>query len=69
MSSISNAGIFIDIKQLLKFTHVMKKEMSAADKADYGHMLTQYNRSSTASPMSMAWNFSDITSFLRTAFT
>ncbi len=43
MSSISNAGIFIDIKQLLKFTHVMKKEMSAADKEDYGHMLTQYN--------------------------
>ena len=30
MSSISNAGIFIDIKQLLEFTYRMNKEMALA---------------------------------------
>lgn len=30
MSSISKAGIYIDVKQLLEFTYIMNKEMSVA---------------------------------------
>lgn len=58
MSSISNAGIFIDIKQLLKFTHIMKKEMSNADREDYGHMLTRYNLD-MIKYFTMAWHRRD----------
>lgn len=43
MSSISKAGIFIDVKQLLEFTYRMNKEMSVADRRDYGSRLIQYN--------------------------
>ena len=43
MSSISKAGIFIDVKQLLEFTYRMNKEMSGADRRDYGSRLIQYN--------------------------
>lgn len=43
MSSISKAGIFIDVKQLLDFTYRMNKEMSVADRRDYGSKLIQYN--------------------------
>jgi len=43
MSSISKAGIFIDVKQLLGFTTRMNKEMSNADRKDYGSKLIQYN--------------------------
>jgi len=43
MSSISKAGIFIDVKQLLEFTHRMNKEMSVADRRDYGSQLVRYN--------------------------
>ena len=43
MSSISKAGIFIDVKQLLDFTYRMNKEMSVADRRDYGSQLIKYN--------------------------
>ena len=43
MSSISKAGIFIDIKQLLTFTDQMNKAMSHADREDYGRMLIRLN--------------------------
>lgn len=43
MSSISKAGIFIDVKQLLEFTYRMNKEMSVADRRDYGSRLIQCN--------------------------
>ena len=43
MSSISKAGIFIDVKQLLEFTYIMNKEMSVADRRDYGSQLIRYN--------------------------
>ena len=43
MSSISKAGIFIDVKQLLEFTHRMNKEMTVADRNDYGRQLIRYN--------------------------
>lgn len=43
MSSISKAGIFIDVKQLLTFTYLMNKEMSNADRRDFGSMLIKYN--------------------------
>ena len=43
MSSISKAGIFIDVKQLLDFTYRMNKEMSVADRRDFGSRLIQYN--------------------------
>lgn len=43
MSSISKAGIFVDVKQLLEFTYRMNKEMSVADRRDYGSRLIQYN--------------------------
>ena len=43
MSSVSKAGIFIDVKQLLEFTYRMNKEMSVADRRDYGSKLVQYN--------------------------
>ena len=43
MSSISKAGIFIDVKQLLEFTHRMNKEMNNADRRDYGRQLIRYN--------------------------
>jgi len=43
MSSISKAGIFIDIKQLLEFTHRMNKEMCNADRVNYGDRLVRYN--------------------------
>jgi len=43
MSSISKAGIFIDVKQLLELTYRMNKEMSVADRRDYGSRLIQYN--------------------------
>lgn len=43
MSSISKAGIFIDVKQLLAFSYKMNKEMCVADRRDYGSMLIKYN--------------------------
>lgn len=43
MSSISKAGIFIDCKALLVFTEKVKKQMSNAEKEDYGRPLVQYN--------------------------
>ncbi len=43
MSSISKAGIFIDVKNLLQFTHKMKLEMNNADRKDYGSRLVQFN--------------------------
>ena len=43
MSTISKAGIFVDVKQLLEFTYRMNKEMSVADRRDYGSRLIQYN--------------------------
>ena len=43
MSSISKAGIFIDVKQLLEFTYRMNKEMCVADRRDFGSMLIKYN--------------------------
>ena len=43
MSSISKAGIFIDVKQLLEFTHRMVKEMDNADRKNYGDALVRYN--------------------------
>ena len=43
MSSISKAGIFIDVKQLLRFTYKMNKEMCVADRRDYGSVLIKYN--------------------------
>jgi len=43
MSSISKAGIFIDVKQLLEFTYIMNKEMCVADRRDYGGQLIKYN--------------------------
>lgn len=43
MSSISKAGIFIDLKQLLVFTDQMNKAMSHADREDYGRKLIQLN--------------------------
>lgn len=58
MSSKSKDGIFVDIVQLLQFTHRMKKEMSAADKEDYGHMLTRYNLD-MISNFKLAWHRRD----------
>ena len=58
MSSRSKAGIFIDIKQLLKFTFRMKKEMSKADREDYGDKLVQYNLD-MISFFTMAWHRRD----------
>ncbi|MCR5071957.1 MAG: hypothetical protein K6A62_08535 [Bacteroidales bacterium] len=43
MSSISKAGIFIDVKQLLEFTNRMVNEMSNADRMKYGNDLVRYN--------------------------
>ena len=43
MSSISKAGIFVDVKQLLEFTYRMNKEMSVADRRDFGSQLIKYN--------------------------
>lgn len=43
MSSISKAGIFVDVKQLLEFTHRMVKEMDNADRRNYGDALVRYN--------------------------
>lgn len=43
MSTISKAGIFIDVKQLLEFTYRMNKEMNVADRRDFGSRLIQYN--------------------------
>lgn len=43
MSTISKAGIFVDVKQLLEFTYRMNKEMSVADRRDFGSRLIQYN--------------------------
>ena len=43
MSSISKAGIFIDVKQLLVFTYHMVKEMSNADRKIFGDKLIGYN--------------------------
>ena len=43
MSSISKAGIFVDCKQLLEFTYRMNKEMSNADRRDFGCQLIRYN--------------------------
>lgn len=43
MSSISKAGIFIDVKQLLEFTYRMNKEMSVADRRDFGSQLIRHN--------------------------
>ena len=43
MSTISKAGIFIDVKQLLEFTYRMNKEMSVADRRDFGSQLIRYN--------------------------
>lgn len=43
MSSISKAGIFIDVKQLLEFTHRIVKEMDNADRRNYGDALVRYN--------------------------
>ena len=43
MSSISKAGIFIDVKQLLEFTYRMNNEMSVADRRDFGSRLIRYN--------------------------
>lgn len=43
MSSISKAGIFTDIKQLLEFTDLMTKEMCNADRVRYGDRLVAYN--------------------------
>lgn len=43
MSSISKAGIFIDIKQLLDFTYRMNKQMCVADRRDFGSQLIRYN--------------------------
>ena len=43
MSSISKAGIFIDIKQLLEFTYRFASDMSNADRKRFGDMLVKYN--------------------------
>lgn len=43
MSSISKAGIFIDIKQLLDFTYRMNKQMCVADRRDFGSQLIRFN--------------------------
>ena len=43
MSSISKAGIFVDVKQLLEFTYRMTKEMSNADRKLFGDKLVEYN--------------------------
>ena len=43
MSSISKAGIFVDVKQLMPFTQKMNKEMCVADRRDYGSKLIDYN--------------------------
>lgn len=43
MSSISKAGIYVDCKQLLAFTHKINKEMCVADRRDYGSALIKYN--------------------------
>lgn len=43
MSSISKAGIFIDVKQLLEFTYRINNEMSVADRRDFGSQLIRYN--------------------------
>lgn len=49
MSSISKAGIFIDVKQLLAFTYRMKKAMNVADRIDYGDRLVRLNLDMIAS--------------------
>lgn len=43
MSSISKAGIFIDIKDLLEYTDRMTKEMENADRVKYGDELVRLN--------------------------
>lgn len=43
MSSISKAGIFIDVKQLLEFTDQMVYAMNNDDRKKYGDKLVQYN--------------------------
>ncbi len=43
MSSISKSGIYIDCKDLLVFTRNMNKEMSVADRRDYGSQLIKLN--------------------------
>lgn len=43
MSSISKAGIFIDIKDLLEYTDGMVKEMKNADRVNYGDELKRLN--------------------------
>lgn len=43
MSSISKAGIFIDVKDLLKYTDRMTKEMENADRVVYGDELKRLN--------------------------
>ncbi len=49
MSSISKAGIFIDVKQLLDFTYRMNKQMCVADRRDYGSALIRANLDMIAS--------------------
>ena len=43
MSSISKAGIFIDVKDLLEYTDRMTKEMENADRVVYGDELKRLN--------------------------
>jgi len=43
MSSISKAGIFIDVKQLLEFTDQMVYTMKVHNRKKYGDKLVQYN--------------------------
>lgn len=43
MSSISKAGIFIDVKDLLEYTDRMIYEMSNADRIHYGDELIRLN--------------------------
>lgn len=43
MSSISKAGIFIDVKQLMEFSDKMNKELSNADRKDYGSKFIKSN--------------------------
>lgn len=43
MSSISKAGIFIDVKALLEYTDRMVSEMTVADRNRYGDELVRLN--------------------------
>lgn len=58
MSSISKAGIFIDVMQLLTFTYRMKKAMSVPDRIDYGDCLARLNLDMIAS-FSLAYHRRD----------